>query len=156
MHTRGGKTPQIERASKRESPSHNPLVSVRYLSILLLLLLPHPDPAPASDHFPGNQHNGGLHGRSCAGSSTPHSVHTQPHELPRSLPLCGWRSSFFFSSCLQRNITLRDVPKPVFWDVPWYLIINTAIGGGWPGPANDSTLFPVHHAVDYVHVSRLA
>ena len=50
---------------------------------------------------------------------------------------------------------MQDIPKPVFWDVPWYLIINTAIGGGWPGPPNGSTLFPVHHAVDYVRVSRL-
>lgn len=63
--------------------------------------------------------------------------------------------AFAFDGVVQRNITLSDVPKPVFWDVPWYLIINTAIGGGWPGPPNASTLFPVHHAIDYVHVSRL-
>ena len=61
--------------------------------------------------------------------------------------------SLFVAS--QRNISMQDIPKPVFWDVPWYLIINTAIGGGWPGPPNGSTLFPVHHAVDYVRVSRL-
>jgi len=28
------------------------------------------------------------------------------------------------------NITAATKPKPVFWDVPFYLILNTAVGGG--------------------------
>ena len=40
------------------------------------------------------------------------------------------------------------------WDMPFYLIINTAIGGAWPGEANASTIFPVAHTVDYVVVAR--
>ena len=47
-------------------------------------------------------------------------------------------------------------PPPKFWDKAWYLIINTAIGGGWPGPVQPDTVFPITHAVDYVRVARRA
>ena len=42
-----------------------------------------------------------------------------------------------------------------FFDVAWYLILNTAIGGGWPGPPNASTAFPIRHEIDYVRVARM-
>jgi beta-glucanase (GH16 family) len=35
---------------------------------------------------------------------------------------------------------------------PHYLIINTAIGGGWPGTPDSTTVFPQFHDVDYVRV----
>jgi len=38
-------------------------------------------------------------------------------------------------------------------DVPWYLILNFAIGGPWPKPVNEQTIFPAVTAVDYVRVS---
>ncbi len=38
-------------------------------------------------------------------------------------------------------------------DVPWYLILNFAIGGPWPKPVNSSTIFPSVTAVDYVRVA---
>ena len=40
------------------------------------------------------------------------------------------------------------------WGMPFYLIINTAVGGPWPGEPNASTVFPVTHAVDAVVVVR--
>lgn len=42
--------------------------------------------------------------------------------------------------------------KPLYWDVPFYVILNTAIGGPWPGNATDETAFPVEHVIDYVRV----
>jgi beta-glucanase (GH16 family) len=33
-----------------------------------------------------------------------------------------------------------------------YLIMNTAVGGNWPGSPNSSTPFPSYNLVDYVHV----
>jgi len=36
--------------------------------------------------------------------------------------------------------------------MPFYLILNTAIGGSWPGDPNASTVFPVYHTIDYVKV----
>ena len=39
---------------------------------------------------------------------------------------------------------------------PHYLILNTAVGGGWPGNPDTTTTFPQYHDVDYVRVYRRA
>lgn len=38
------------------------------------------------------------------------------------------------------------------FDHPFFMILNLAIGGSWPGDPNSSTPFPAQLAVDYVHV----
>jgi beta-glucanase (GH16 family) len=38
-------------------------------------------------------------------------------------------------------------------DVPWYAILNFAVGGPWPKPVNASTVFPAETKVDYIRVS---
>ncbi|NLE59884.1 MAG: glycoside hydrolase family 16 protein [Planctomycetes bacterium] len=35
---------------------------------------------------------------------------------------------------------------------PHYLILNTAVGGAWPGDPDATTVFPQYHDVDYVRV----
>ena len=40
------------------------------------------------------------------------------------------------------------------WPMPFYLILNTAVGGSWPGEPNNNTLSPTHHVIDYVRLSR--
>lgn len=35
---------------------------------------------------------------------------------------------------------------------PHYLILNTAIGGAWPGNPDSTTVFPQYHEIDYVKV----
>ena len=35
---------------------------------------------------------------------------------------------------------------------PHYLILNTAIGGKWPGNPDNTTAFPQYHDIDYVRV----
>jgi hypothetical protein len=35
---------------------------------------------------------------------------------------------------------------------PFYLILNTAVGGDWPGSPNSATVFPQYHEIDYVRV----
>lgn len=39
------------------------------------------------------------------------------------------------------------------FDHPFYMILNLAVGGYWPGDPNSSTVFPQHLVVDYVHVN---
>jgi beta-glucanase (GH16 family) len=52
------------------------------------------------------------------------------------------------------TLTADSPEKPIFYpDVPFYLIINTAVGGPWPHPPNASTIFPTVHSVDYVRIS---
>lgn len=43
--------------------------------------------------------------------------------------------------------TTRGIPH-----TPHYLIINTAIGGSWPGNPDSTTLFPQYHDIDYVRI----
>ncbi len=35
---------------------------------------------------------------------------------------------------------------------PFYIILNTAVGGNWPGNPDGSTVFPQYHEIDYVRV----
>ena len=35
---------------------------------------------------------------------------------------------------------------------PHYLILNTAVGGSWPGNPDSTTVFPQYHDIDYVRV----
>lgn len=35
---------------------------------------------------------------------------------------------------------------------PHYLILNTAVGGAWPGDPDETTVFPQYHDIDYVRV----
>jgi len=37
---------------------------------------------------------------------------------------------------------------------PHYLILNTAVGGSWPGNPDSTTTFPQYHDIDYVKVYR--
>jgi beta-glucanase (GH16 family) len=39
------------------------------------------------------------------------------------------------------------------FDHPFYIILNLAVGGYWPGDPNSSTIFPQQLVVDYVHVT---
>jgi beta-glucanase (GH16 family) len=52
------------------------------------------------------------------------------------------------------NKSSTSPEKPIFWPPPFYLILNTAIGGSWPGPPSEKTVFPTEHRIDYVRVSR--
>jgi hypothetical protein len=38
------------------------------------------------------------------------------------------------------------------FDLPEFFIFNVAVGGNWPGPPDETTVFPQHMIVDYVRV----
>jgi len=44
-------------------------------------------------------------------------------------------------------------PSPQFPVSPMYILLNTAVGGPWPGPPNSNTEFPAYHLIDYVAVA---
>jgi len=52
------------------------------------------------------------------------------------------------------TVTPADIPAGADWvfDHPFYLLLNLAVGGVWPGPPNSSTRFPAKMLVDYVRV----
>merc|ERR1712232_1246806 len=49
---------------------------------------------------------------------------------------------------------MGGLQKAVFYDVPYYVILNTAIGGSWPGPPDSKTVLPTYHYVGYVRVAQ--
>ena len=48
--------------------------------------------------------------------------------------------------------TLEATRGPWVYDHPFYLILNNAVGGDWPGAPDASTVFPQKMLVDYVRV----
>ena len=52
------------------------------------------------------------------------------------------------------TVTPASLPKNTQWvyNQPKFLILNLAVGGGWPGYPDDTTTFPQKMVVDYVRV----
>jgi beta-glucanase (GH16 family) len=61
---------------------------------------------------------------------------------------------FFVDGTLYETHTPNDVPRSSKWvyDHPFFLLLNVAVGGGWPGNPDSSTVFPQTMLVDYVRV----
>jgi beta-glucanase (GH16 family) len=53
-------------------------------------------------------------------------------------------------------MTPADLPRGTKWvfDHPFFLLLNVAVGGGWPGDPDASTMFPQQMVVDYVRAYR--
>jgi len=49
------------------------------------------------------------------------------------------------------------IPAGSQWpfELPFFIILNFAVGGNWPGPPNSSTVFPQDFRIDYVRVYSL-
>jgi beta-glucanase (GH16 family) len=61
---------------------------------------------------------------------------------------------FYVDGHLYQKRTPADLPPGSRWvfDRPFFLILNVAVGGNWPGSPDDSTKFPQRMLVDYVRV----
>lgn len=61
---------------------------------------------------------------------------------------------FFFDDNLVAERTPADLPAGTKWvyDHPFFIILNVAVGGAWPGDPDATTKFPQKMLVDYVRV----
>jgi beta-glucanase (GH16 family) len=61
---------------------------------------------------------------------------------------------FFFDDHLIARHTPADLPPNTRWvyDHPFYILLNLAVGGYWPGNPDDTTVFPQQMLIDYVRV----
>ncbi len=50
------------------------------------------------------------------------------------------------------TVTPKDLPDRWVYDHPFFIILNVAVGGNWPGVPDDTTVFPQIMAVEYVRV----
>ncbi len=64
------------------------------------------------------------------------------------------RISFLLDGVVYKTITPADLPSGAAWPFnhPFFLLLNLAVGGEWPGAPNASTKFPAHMLVDWVRV----
>jgi beta-glucanase (GH16 family) len=65
---------------------------------------------------------------------------------------------FYVDKDLYETLTPADLPKGSKWvyDHPFFLLLNVAVGGDWPGNPDPTTTFPQTMLVDYVRVYRRA
>jgi beta-glucanase (GH16 family) len=61
---------------------------------------------------------------------------------------------FYVDGLLYKTRTPADLPAGTSWvfDHPFFIILNVAVGGGFPGNPDASTVFPQRMVVDYVRV----
>ncbi len=61
---------------------------------------------------------------------------------------------FYVDTTLYETRTSADVPAGDTWvfDHPFFVLLNVAVGGGWPGDPDGTTVFPQTMLVDYVRV----
>jgi beta-glucanase (GH16 family) len=68
-----------------------------------------------------------------------------------------WRKKsirFLVDDHMYATHTPKDLPKGAKWvyNHPFFLLLNCAVGGGWPGNPDATTVFPQTMLVDYVRV----
>jgi beta-glucanase (GH16 family) len=59
---------------------------------------------------------------------------------------------WYFDEQQYFKLTPDDVPDKWIFDHPFFIILNLAVGGRWPGYPNKTTVFPQFLYVDYVRV----
>ncbi|MEJ6792241.1 MAG: glycoside hydrolase family 16 protein [Lacinutrix sp.] len=60
--------------------------------------------------------------------------------------------NYYVDDALYQQITPADVPGEWVFNNPFYIILNLAVGGNFPGAPNSETVFPQTMLVDYVRV----
>jgi beta-glucanase (GH16 family) len=62
--------------------------------------------------------------------------------------------SFYVDGNLYSTVTPSSLPAGAtwVWDQPFFVILNFAVGGGWPGSPDGTSRFPQQMLVDYVRV----
>jgi len=110
---------------------------------------------------PGTVH-GSLHGPSTTSTT---SDATAPFSLSAGQAFANdfhlyaveWEPSvvrFYVDTNLYATFTQAQWPAGGTWvfDHPFFIILNVAVGGNWPGSPDNTTVFPQQMLVDYVRV----
>ena len=63
---------------------------------------------------------------------------------------------WYVDGTLYQTRTTADLPAGQHWafDHPFFILLNVAVGGSWPGSPDGTTVFPQTMLVDYVRVYR--
>lgn len=104
--------------------------------------------------------HGTLHGPGYSGgdglTSTYHLPNNQPFSNDFHIYRADWTgNSITFSVDGNRYATKTPADargKKWVFDHNFFILLNVAVGGGWPGPPDSTTIFPQSMIVDYVRV----
>ncbi|MGO8757795.1 MAG: family 16 glycosylhydrolase [Terracidiphilus sp.] len=108
--------------------------------------------------------HGSLHGPGYSGGNPLGGVYTLPNQARFSddyhVFAIEWEPRtirFYVDGILYETQTAGNVPagQPWVFDHPFYIVLNVAVGGYWPGDPDATTAFPTTMLVDYVRVYRL-
>lgn len=109
-------------------------------------------------HEPDVVH-GTVHGPGYAGADGITASHTHPGgSLAEAFHVYSvdWaadRISWSVDGVAYHQVTREGVGADRWvFDTPFFFLLNVAVGGGWPGPPDDSTTFPAQMRVDHVRV----
>jgi beta-glucanase (GH16 family) len=109
-----------------------------------------PDTVHGSLHGPGYSGGNPLTGKYAlpGGASLSDAYHVFAVEWEKDV------IRFYLDDTLYETKTAADVPAGKTWvyDHPFFLLLNVAVGGQWPGDPDGTTMFPQAMKVDYVRV----
>lgn len=109
---------------------------------------------PSIDH-------GTIHGPSYSGGSGIGSAYTLPNNRrfvdDFHVFAVEWEAKvirFYVDNTLYATRTPSELPAGANWvfDKPFFIILNVAVGGSWPGNPDSTSIFPQTMIVDYVRV----
>ena len=109
---------------------------------------------------PGIIH-GTIHGPGYSGAKGPSSSYllTGDQRFADSFHIFAveWEPNvirFYCDGALYKTRTPADLPAGTAWvyDHPFFIILNVAVGGSWPGNPDETTVWPQTMLVDYVRV----
>jgi beta-glucanase (GH16 family) len=108
---------------------------------------------PSTVH--GTIHGPGYSGMNGIGS--PYSLPSGKFSDDYHLFAVEWQPNvirFYVDDNLYATRTPADLPAGTSWvyDHPFFIILNVAVGGSWPGNPDNTTVFPETMLVDYVRV----
>jgi beta-glucanase (GH16 family) len=79
------------------------------------------------------------------------TFHTYALEWDSTVPEIRWYvDDILYSMQNSWSTTAADYPAP--FDEHFYILLNVAVGGNFPGPPSSSTVFPVEMEVDFVRI----
>jgi beta-glucanase (GH16 family) len=111
-----------------------------------------------------NKVHGTLHGPGYSGSAGITGTTTLPggtldqayhvYAIDRTPDKIAWS----FDGVVYHTVTPETLPPGTRWvfnDTPFFMILNLAVGGNWPGYPDGTTRFPQTFSIDYVRVYTL-
>jgi beta-glucanase (GH16 family) len=102
-----------------------------------------------------------IHGPGYSAGQGPTNQYSLPAPVASAFHVFAieWEQSeirWYVDGTLYSTKTTANIPSGAKWvySHPFFIILNVAVGGGWPGSPDSTTTFPQQMVVDYVRVCQ--